>query len=44
MKAGGYVLEKLKEEVCNANLELVKREVVIYTWDTVQNLRKQCLG
>ena len=29
------MLETLKEAVCAANLELVKRGVVIYTWGNV---------
>ena len=29
------MLEKLKEEVCAANLELVKRGLVISTWGNV---------
>ncbi len=32
------MLEKLKVEVCNANLELVKRGVVIYTWGNVSGI------
>ena len=29
------MLEKLKEKVCAANLELVEKGVVIYTWGNV---------
>lgn len=29
------MLEDLKNSVCDANLELVKRGVVIYTWGNV---------
>lgn len=32
------MLEKLKVEVCNANLELAKRGVVIYTWGNVSGI------
>lgn len=32
------MLEKLKEEVCVANLELVARGVVIYTWGNVSGI------
>lgn len=32
------MLENLKKEVCEANLELVKREVVIYTWGNVSGI------
>ena len=38
------MLEELKEQVCNANLELVRRGVVIYTWGNVSGIdRKQGL-
>ena len=32
------MLEKLKEQVCEANLELVRRGVVIYTWGNVSGI------
>ena len=32
------MLEKLKEKVCEANLELVKKGVVIYTWGNVSEI------
>ena len=32
------MLEKLKQEVCEANLELVRRGVVIYTWGNVSGI------
>lgn len=32
------MLENLKKEVCEANLELVKRGVVIYTWGNVSGI------
>lgn len=32
------MLEKLKEQVCAANLELVRRGVVIYTWGNVSGI------
>ena len=32
------MLDKLKEEVCEANFELVKRGVVIYTWGNVSGI------
>ena len=32
------MLETLKEAVCAANLELVKRGVVIYTWGNVSGI------
>lgn len=35
------MLEKLKEEVCQANLELVKRGVVIYTWGNVSGIDRE---
>ena len=35
------MLEKLKEEVCAANLELVARGVVIYTWGNVSGIDRQ---
>ncbi|MCR5109873.1 MAG: L-ribulose-5-phosphate 4-epimerase [Ruminococcus sp.] len=35
------MLEKLKEEVCAANLELVARGVVIYTWGNVSGIDRK---
>lgn len=35
------MLEKLKEEVCEANLELVARGVVIYTWGNVSGIDRE---
>ena len=35
------MLEALKEQVCNANLELVKRGVVIYTWGNVSGIDRE---
>lgn len=35
------MLEKLKEQVCEANLELVKRGVVIYTWGNVSGIDRE---
>ena len=32
------MLENLKKSVCDANLELVKRGVVIYTWGNVSGI------
>ena len=32
------MLEELKQQVCDANLELVKRGVVIYTWGNVSGI------
>lgn len=32
------MLEELKQEVCQANLELVARGVVIYTWGNVSGI------
>lgn len=32
------MLEKLKQQVCNANIELVKRGIVIYTWGNVSGI------
>lgn len=34
------MLEELKEQVCDANLELVRRGVVIYTWGNVSGIDK----
>ena len=34
------MLEVLKEQVCDANLELVRRGVVIYTWGNVSGIDK----
>ena len=33
-----FMLENLKKSVCDANLELVKRGVVIYTWGNVSGI------
>lgn len=35
------MLEKLKEQVCAANLELVRRGVVIYTWGNVSGIDRE---
>jgi len=35
------MLEELKKEVCQANLELVKRGVVIYTWGNVSGIDRE---
>lgn len=35
------MLEKLKEEVCAANLDLVSRGVVIYTWGNVSGIDRE---
>lgn len=35
------MLEVLKEQVCNANLELVRRGVVIYTWGNVSGIDRE---
>ena len=35
------MLEELKAEVCRANLELVKRGVVIYTWGNVSGIDRE---
>lgn len=32
------MLEKLKEQVCSANLELQRRGLVIYTWGNVSGI------
>ena len=32
------MLEKLKQEVCEANLELYRRDIVIYTWGNVSGI------
>ena len=32
------MLEQLKQEVCEANLELHKRGIVIYTWGNVSGI------
>ena len=32
------MLEKLKAEVCTANIELYKRGIVIYTWGNVSEI------
>lgn len=35
------MLEKLKKQVCEANLELVRRGVVIYTWGNVSGIDRE---
>lgn len=35
------MLEKLKEQVCEANLELMRRGVVIYTWGNVSGIDRE---
>ena len=35
------MLEKLKKRVCAANLELVRRGVVIYTWGNVSGIDRE---
>ena len=35
------MLEKLKKEVCLANLELVKRGLVVYTWGNVSGIDRE---
>lgn len=35
------MLEKLKEQVCDANLELVRRGIVFYTWGNVSGIDKE---
>jgi L-ribulose-5-phosphate 4-epimerase len=35
------MLEELKEKVCNANLDLVKHHVVIFTWGNVSSIDRQ---
>ncbi len=35
------MLEKLKEQVCDANLELVRKKVVIYTWGNVSGIDRE---
>lgn len=35
------MLEELKEEVCQANLELVRRGVVVYTWGNVSGIDRE---
>lgn len=35
------MLENLKEQVCEANLELVRRGVVIYTWGNVSGIDRE---
>ena len=32
------MLEQLKQDVCNANLDLVAKGVVIYTWGNVSGI------
>ena len=38
------MLKTLKEAVCAANLELVKRGVVIYTWGNVSGIDREKAG
>ena len=35
------MLEELKKEVCDANLELVKKNIVIYTWGNVSEIDRE---
>ena len=35
------MLEELKKQICDANLELVKRGVVIYTWGNVSGIDRE---
>ena len=35
------MLEELKQEVCEANLELVEKGVVIYTWGNVSGIDRE---
>ena len=35
------MLEELKAKVCEANLELVRRGVVIYTWGNVSEIDRE---
>ena len=35
------MLEELKKQVCNANLELVRRGIVIYTWGNVSGIDRK---
>lgn len=35
------MLDELKRQVCEANLELVKRGVVIYTWGNVSGIDRE---
>ena len=35
------MLKLLKEEVCQANLELVRRGIVIYTWGNVSGIDRE---
>lgn len=35
------MLEELKKIVCNANLELVRKKIVIYTWGNVSAIDRQ---
>lgn len=35
------MLEELKKQVCEANLELVHRGVVIYTWGNVSGVDRE---
>ena len=40
------MLEQLKQEVCEANLELYRKGIVIYTWGNVSGIEygDQALG
>lgn len=38
---GEIMLEELKKQVCEANLELVRRGVVIYTWGNVSGVDRE---
>lgn len=35
------MLEELKKQVCEANIELVSRGVVIYTWGNVSGIDRE---
>ncbi len=35
------MLEQLKKDVCAANLELCRRDVVIYTWGNVSGIDRE---
>lgn len=38
------MLDKLKKIVCDANLELVKKDMVIYTWGNVSGISLDMLS
>ena len=40
-KVGVFMVERLKEEVYEANMELVRRGVVIYTWGNVSGIDRE---